>query len=146
MNDKPNLNDVDASSVTLKELVGFIDRLHAEFPVAIRVLTKRLIRQEYGMNPVHFGDAQQLDEDKIIDTFGYLKNDIKRQANNDSQAIFVLSLHSTFGFGKKRMLRLWGQASNIRGGKSPTVEELVEWCQKRGIEYDEEFGLGSSNK
>lgn len=143
MDNKANLNDVDASSVTLIELVNFIDRLRDQFPVAIRVLTKRLISQEYGMQPEHFGDMIKLDEDKIIESLGLLRNDMNRQAKNESNTILVLSLHSTFGFGKKRILRLWGQAADQFGGRSPSVEELVAWCEKRGIEYDQEFGIGS---
>lgn len=148
--EKPNLNDIDAASVSLKELVGFIERLKVEHPIAVRVLAKRLMKEEYDGILQNIGrevavDSEMPYRDKIMESFEQLTGDVQRQTRNETQAVIVLSLHSTFGFGRKRMLRLWGQAQEQFGGNSPTVEQLIDWCNRRGIDYDTEFGIGKEN-
>lgn len=141
------LSDVDIKTVTLKQLVSFIEEMKKEYPVAIRVLAKRLLENELGVKnePIET-DFQILNDDRIIESLHHLESDMKGQAKNESIGIFVLSLNSTFGFGKKRILRLWGEAKDMFDGHSPTVDELIKWCDKRGIDYDDTFGIQAAKK
>lgn len=141
-NKTASLHDVDIKSVTLKQLVDFIESMRSEYPIAIRVLAKRLLAQEYGIvDPSDLTEAYPFDDAKVIESLVHLKDDISDQAKGEAATAFVLSLHSTFGFGRKRVLRLWDEAMALSNGDAPpSVDDLVKWCERRGIDYDEVFG------
>ncbi len=140
-----SLSNVDPASVTLKELVDFIDEISVVFPVAIRVLAKRLIGRP-AMN--HDSDyfQQQFNDEEIISSLRKLESEMQNIAQKEVAATVVLSLHSTFGFGRKRILRLWDQARDEIESKVMTVENLVRWCDARGIDYDEIFSSTSQKR
>lgn len=145
MDKKPaSLSDVDPKNVTLKELVDFIEAMRIEFPIAIRILAKRLMKSE--TKPLETDYPGAINDAKIIEALHKLEGAMQNIAQKEVAATVVLSLHSTFGFGRKRVLRLWGQASEMVGGKAPTVDELVKWCEARSIDYDEVFGNAAYTK
>lgn len=141
--EKVSLRDVDIKNVSLKELVEFMEAMKEEFPVAVKILTKRLLTNDTG--PVQMTDAipHYNDDERIIGSMMLLKDDIAAKEQGKASAKFVLGLHEHFGFGKIRMMRIMEQAPI---GPNRTVNELIEWCEKRGIDYDATFGYNPSSK
>lgn len=138
------LKDVDLQSVTLKELIEFIDALRVEFPTAIRVLEKKLSGAK-NQPAVQTDYMQELDDEKIIASLELLKGAIGQQAAGEVSSRFVLGLHREFKFGKIRMLRAFMQQASSDGA-TPSPDDLVNWCKARGIDYDEVFAYDPKNR
>lgn len=142
MERKAMLSEVDVKQVSLPELVKFIEEMREEFPVAVKVLAKKLFAQEYGVSPkeIEAFDTQFINSKEIIDSIHSLEGEMQHKM----VGTMVLSLHDTFGFGKVRILRLWGKAQETIGSGNLSAEGLANWCEARGIDYDKTFGVQSN--
>lgn len=137
------LNEVDITEVTLPELVRFMEALRQEFPIAVRIIAKKLFEQEYGISkpasePLETFDVSQgIDESQVLEGFRLLKDEF----HTEMAGVMILSLHKGFGFGRTRVLRLWEGAQAMLGSTDTVpAEELAKWCEARGIDYEKEFG------